>query len=313
MNELSLSSDLKQIELEINHHKQIAGQSIWEIGRRLNHVKENDLVHGEFMKWIESIGIEHTFAKRSMRVAAEFSNSAALPNLGNTALYLISTIPEEEREKEHITSKGESKAPDEMTVRELQELKKELKQKETQISLKEKRIQTLKQQNEDLEFKASQPPKVIEKEVVKEVKPHDYDGLKSDNEQLSQALKEAQSDNQKIKEQLDQWIKERKEVDEKSNKYDELSKAITNAENKLNGKQKLISNYHNLNELLRNSNEFLSKASSILYQDISEVTKQDGLAKRELGFLIERTERFLNDLKRQIEDQTIIEGEIINE
>lgn len=313
MNELSLSSDLKQIELEINHHKQIAGQSIWEIGRRLNHVKENDLAHGRFIEWLSSIGMDRYEATRFMKVANELPNVGTFAHLGNKALYLIATLPEEEREKEHLTSKGETKTPDEMTVRELQELKKELKQKETQISLKEKRIQTLKQQNEDLEYKANQPPQIIEKEVVKQVEPPDYKNLKSDNEQLSQALKQAQSDNQMIKQQLEDWIKERKEVDEKSSKYDELSKAISNAESKLMGKQKMISNYHNLSELLRNSNEFLSKASAVLYQDLSEITDQDGLAKRELGFLIERTERFLNDLKRQIENQTIIEGEIINE
>ena len=51
LNEITLSNNLSQIELEISHHKQIAGQSIWEIGRRLNHVKEHNLVHGEFMDW----------------------------------------------------------------------------------------------------------------------------------------------------------------------------------------------------------------------------------------------------------------------
>lgn len=55
MQEIALSNNLNQIELEINHHKQIAGQSIWEIGRRLNHVKEHDLTHGQFMDWYKGL------------------------------------------------------------------------------------------------------------------------------------------------------------------------------------------------------------------------------------------------------------------
>ena len=44
-------------------------------------------------------------------------------NIGITALYELSQIPEEERTKEHMTEKGEVKTPDEMTVKELNDLK----------------------------------------------------------------------------------------------------------------------------------------------------------------------------------------------
>lgn len=97
MNELALSTDLKQIELEIQHHKNLAGQSIWEIGRRLNHVKENDLAHGSFGVWLEEQGINHREANRMMKVAEELPNSTTLSILGTTALYLIATLPEEEK------------------------------------------------------------------------------------------------------------------------------------------------------------------------------------------------------------------------
>src|SRR5699024_6628980 len=106
LNEIKLSDNLQQIELEIQHHKNIAGQSIWEIGRRLNHVKENDLAHGEFTEWLKSIDMSQTQANRFMKVSSELKKPTSV-NLGINALYLIATLPEEEREKEHTLEGGE--------------------------------------------------------------------------------------------------------------------------------------------------------------------------------------------------------------
>ena len=78
MNEITLSNNLSQIELEISHHKHIAGQSIWEIGRRLNHVKENNLTHGEFGGWLDKIGIHYREANRMMTVAKQLPNVTTL-------------------------------------------------------------------------------------------------------------------------------------------------------------------------------------------------------------------------------------------
>ena len=134
MNELELSTNLNEIELEIKWHKENAGKSIWEIGRRLNHVKENDLAHGQFTQWVEEkLGINTRTAQRFMKVSKELPNTTTLSHLGETALYLIATLPEEAREEEHVTADGETKTPDEMTVRELQEVKRKLREKESQL------------------------------------------------------------------------------------------------------------------------------------------------------------------------------------
>ncbi|WP_123986443.1 pathogenicity island protein [Staphylococcus aureus] len=69
-------------------------------------------------------------ARKFIKVFNEFQNRSTSNTLGVEALYQIATLPEPERTKEHITSNGETKTPDEMTVRELRELKKQLKQRD---------------------------------------------------------------------------------------------------------------------------------------------------------------------------------------
>lgn len=303
MNELTLSSNLNQIELEINYHKQIAGRSIWEVGRRLNHVKENDLVHGEFMSWVNKIGMSYKEAQRFMKVAEKIPKRTTLSNISNTALYLIATLPEEQKQEQ--LSKAEQGNPS--TVRELQELKRQNRLKDEQLKQKDEQIANLS------EVITNQEPKVIEKKV--EVIPKDYQELKSkvsnadyykeQNENLKTEVKQ-------LEESYRELLSERSAVDEQSEKYKQLSEAINQAKGQLNESQKLISDYKKLSDLLSKSNEFLSVASSLVYQDLSEVISRDGLAKRELNFLIERLEMFLNDLTK-INKNEILEGEIINE
>ncbi|WP_042737430.1 MULTISPECIES: DUF3102 domain-containing protein [Lysinibacillus] len=146
----TLSNDIHVITAEINAYQRVAGEAIFEIGKRLKHVKECDLAHGEFGKWLESIEIKWDTANRLMRIASEFdANYVSGRNIGIKALYEIAQIPIEQRDQQHtIPSTGEVKTVDEMTVRELREVKAELKRKNAMLAEKERSEEILTRQNE---------------------------------------------------------------------------------------------------------------------------------------------------------------------
>lgn len=313
MHEISLSNDLNQLELEITHHKNIAGQSVWEIGKRLNHVKTNNLTHGEFGKWLDKIKIGQREAQRMMKVSLELPNTTTLSHLGVTALNLIASLPEEEREKEHVTSKGETKTPDEMTVRELQELKKQLSRAEIQLKIseqdnetKQKDIDRLMKQNKTL---AKEKEIVIEKHVI----PDDYDATKEQNEHLKGQYKSLNDSYESIKKQYDELLDSRKEVEEKSMKYDEITQAIQKAEGKLNAQQKEIAAYRNLIDTTKEMNKFLDSASHLIYMDDMDILNQDKLAIDELERLLSRVDSWAIDLRKKLNTKVIIEGEFTHE
>lgn len=300
MNEITLSNNLSQIELEISHHKQIAGQSIWEIGRRLNHVKENDLAHGEFGKWLDKIGIHYREANRMMTVAKQLPNVTTLSDLGSSALYLIATLPEEEKQ-EQIQRIEDGDTP---TVRELKEVKNKLK-------LSQQANELLKGENETL--KAS---KVEVRETIKEVVPDDYRATRElnkrlllKNQELSDSMKAIEERSEFINNKLNEMMAQREEVDKKSAQYDELTRAIEESQGQLNNVQKQISAYKNITSLLQKGNDFLANMGGLIYADEKNVLKADGIVRDEFDSFISRGLRFFNDLNDIRKESNILEGE----
>lgn len=300
MQEIALSDNLSQIELEISHHKQIAGQSIWEIGRRLNHVKENDLAHGQFLEWLTKMNIERTEAHRMMKVAEELPNVATLQHLGTTALHLIATLPEEEKQ-EQIQRIEDGDTP---TVRELQEVKKKLK-------LSQQANDLLRDENEAL--KAS---KVEVRETIKEVVPEDYRATRElnkrllvKNQELSDSMKAIEERSEFINNKLNDMMAQRAEADKKSAQYDELTRAIEESQGQLNSVQKQISAYKNITSLLQKGNDFLASMGGLIYADEKNVLKADGIVRDEFDSFISRGLRFFNDLNDIRKENNILEGE----
>ena len=300
MNEITLSNNLAQIELEISHHKQIAGQSIWEIGRRLNHVKEHNLVHGEFREWHENLGLDKDFAYKSMKIAKELPNVETFRHLGTTALHLIATLPEEEKE-EQIKRIEDGDTP---TVRELKEVRKKL-------NLSKKANEQLRAENEKI--KSS---KVEVKETIKEVIPEDYKAtqdlnkqLLEKNKELSKTVKAMEERSEFIEKQLADTLAQREEVDKKSAQYDELTRAIEDSQGQLNSVQKQISSYKNITSLLQKGNDFLASMGGLIYADEEKVLKADGIIRNEFDSFINRGLRFFNDLNDIRKESNILEGE----
>lgn len=215
-NELQLSNDLNVITAEINSYKQVAGQAIFEIGRRLKWVKENDLVHGEFGKWLDKINMSQSQANRFMTVVNKLDgNFLTTRNLGVEVLYYIATLPEEEREKTHtIPSTGETKTVDEMTVRELREVKRALKDAEDE----KKRLAQL------LTEERNKPSKVETKVLEKEVDKTDYNSINKLNKQIQTLQEQLDLSNRKQKVLNDKLELEQKDAAEYRKMKDEIQR-----------------------------------------------------------------------------------------
>lgn len=298
MNEIALSNNLSQIELEINHHKQIAGQSIWEIGRRLNHVKENNLTHGQFGKWVEKQGIDIREAQRMMKVSKELPNTTTWSHLGGRVLYLLATLPEEEKQ-EQIEKIEQGDTP---TVRELQDVKKKLK-------LKEQALEAVKGELERVKLtKATE--KVIEKEVI----PDDYKATQDLNKQLL-------GKNQDLADELDS-VKRSLRLKEAS--YEMLEQETSEAlalkesiEHLRADKEKLensVTNIFTLSNLVSEFEDFFdSKMAPLRFKTLIQGIGKDAQIEK-LRDILTLTESWLDEMNKIVPEngRTIIEGEIIN-
>lgn len=293
MNEIQLSKDINILTAEINSYKQIAGQSIWEIGRRLNYVKENDLAHGEFIEWVHSLNMNEREAQRFMKVTNELPNTTTLSHLGETALYLIATLPEEERTQPHETAKGETKTPDEMTVRELQKLKKQLK-------AKDKQIDNLSDVINDMSV---QQPEVVEKEIVIEKIPDDYNYFKGNYEATKKNYEFFKEQNSQLRDE----IKSLEDAIKRAPSHEE----VNSLQEQLSAKQERELSINKIYEFQEAIEKFTHDHSSILYSnDLNRMeTDRELLISFEdsINHLIEWAE----EVKKELPNKNIIEGDVL--
>lgn len=305
----SLSNDLTKITTEIKAYQSVGGQAIFEIGRRLNWVKNHNLAHGEFIEWLETINLDKDVANHFMKIANELGNEWTSTHLGATALYLVATMPPEERDKPQQLNSGETKKPDEMTVRELREVKKKLKQREQELADRDETIANQQAELEDnrkvqlelnkrnSELSKQQPEqKVITKTVTKEVpvKPDDYDDIKA-------KLDELKKQSAKDKEDIDYYKRELKaaeRINKNANSYDKLQEQ----ELKRKKRQAEINGYNASLKI----NDWIPELQKLSQEDVDEMGEQ---AQKNLQKRLELLQHSIDRLSSMLGGRRIIEGE----
>ena len=295
MNEITLSDNLQQIELELRQENEQIGKSIWKIGCMLKHVKEKDLAHGQFMDWYQGLGYNKNFVSKAIVIANELSNFPTLGNIGTEALYLISTLPEEEKQAQiERVEQG-----DNPTVRELQEVKRKLKESE--------------ERNKQLAEQALQK-EVIEKEVVVEKVPEDYEATKNLNSDLLNKNRHLNYDNENLQRVIKIKEHELKQLANYSHEAITLKETI---ESLRTDKEKLDGTYKNAMELSSLLSEFENffdeKMAPLRFKAVIAGLGTEFQLKK-LRDMLTLVDSWLTEMNKVVPDEgrKIIEGEIIN-
>lgn len=299
MNEIALSNNLPQIESEIREEKENVGKSFWEIGRRLNHVKENDLAHGQFLEWLKAIDIERTLAHRMMKVAKELPNVATLQHLGNRALYLLATLPDESRQ-EQIEKIEQGDTP---TVRELQEVKRKLK-------LKDQALEAVKG-----ELERAKAVKPIEKVIEKEIIPDDYQATQDLNKQLLGKNKDLSDELDSVKRSLRLKEASYEMLEQETSEALALKESIEHLRADKEKLENSVTNIFTLSNLVSEFEDFFdSKMAPLRFKTLIQGIGKDAQIEK-LRDILTLTENWLDEMNKIVPEsgRTIIEGEIINE
>ena len=271
------ASFLKLKEQEM--HSIVLNSSV-QLGEKLIEAQEKLAKYntGTFEKWFVSLGLKKQTVYNYINQAKfvhQMDESKQIEMFQELPMTLKTEIskPSAEPEAVELVLSGDIK-----TTKEYRELEKQLKAKDEQISTQARMIDDLSEQE----------PEVIEKEVVVEKMPSDYERLKrtaSEAKELNEKLDKALKDAEYYKKELSATIS----LNKQENGDAEQAKL------KRLQRESDVSVY----QLIININNFVKEQAVTIY-DSQAIHNSSEEARKKLTESVERAEKMLREVKKEI-------------
>ncbi|MDT2597396.1 hypothetical protein [Enterococcus dongliensis] len=252
--------------------------------------------NGTFEKWYSSIGFKKQNVNNYINI---YKN---VQSLDEPSAEIFDSLPKSlQNEMSKPSSNQELNQKvfdgDITTHKQYKELEKQLKAKDEQLSLQAKMIDDLTEQE----------PEVIEKEVVVERIPADYETVKATNERLEKQLSSVRSDLKMKKIQYDLLEKNT----ESAKTLEANIKALQQKEKSIDQRVKATIEF---NDLMREIETFFdTKMASLRFKPLIN-DLYDTEASNKLSEVVNSVDFWVSEMRKIIpnEKTKIIEGEIIN-
>ena len=181
---------IETITEEIIFYKNVGGQAVIEIGRRLTEAKAQ-LKHGEWLPWLrEKVEFSETSAQNFMRIAREYGNTHLVGDLGASKALVLLALPASEREnfasEKHLVN-GEEKSVSEMSKRELEEAIRQRKLAELERDKMQRELDEQRKANEEAaaEMQKAQEAAEAQRDEARKAVENAEAGRKAAEEQAS--------------------------------------------------------------------------------------------------------------------------------